>query len=105
MQNSIFKNALVNSLLTAAYISCVATFMFYTPQIFANSPQKSPLIPIMLLLLLVFSAGLTGMLVFGKPVMWFLDGKKKEAVSLVFSTLGMLLVLAIIAAIALVLSR
>ena len=105
MKNIIFKNALINSLLTAAYITAISTFLFYTPQIFANSPQKTPLIPIMMLLLLVFSAGLCGMLVFGRPVMWFLEGKKKEAVRLVFSTLGLLFAIAIIAAFAIYLSR
>ena len=45
---------------------------------------------------LVFSAAFTGFLVFGRPIMWYLDGKKKEAMQLFFSTLILLLMIAIV---------
>ena len=57
---------------------------------------KTVFIPISMLMLFVFSAGFTGFLVFGRPIMWYLDGKKKEATSLLFYTLGILLLLTIV---------
>jgi len=41
-----------------------------------------------MLLLLVISVAITGFAVFGKSIMWYLDGKKKEAPSLLFLTIG-----------------
>ena len=45
------------------------------------------LVPITLLMLFVMSASITGFLIFGKPVQVYLDGKKKEALSLLMQTL------------------
>ncbi len=45
------------------------------------------LAPIALLMLFVFSAALTGFLIFGKPALMYIDGKKKEAVALLGYTL------------------
>ncbi len=92
---NIFQTALVNALATGAYIAAVATFIFYIPK---NLDQvKTPLIPTFMLLLLVFSAALTGFLVFGKPILWYLDGQKKEALLLLAHTLAILLLLTIVA--------
>ena len=46
------------------------------------------LAPIALLFVFVFSAALTGYLIFGKPALMYIDGKKKEALSLLTYTLG-----------------
>lgn len=43
--------------------------------------------PIMALMLFVLSAAVTASLVLGRPILWYIDGKKKEAVQLLFSTL------------------
>lgn len=48
-------------------------------------PVDTVLVPI--LMLLVFSASVTGGLIFGRPVLWYLDGKKKETFSLLITTL------------------
>lgn len=58
---------------------------------------NSFLIPISFLLLFVFSAALTGFLIFGKPTLMYIDGKKKEAVSLLINTLGIFFVITFIA--------
>jgi len=47
----------------------------------------------LMLLVLVFSAALTGILIFGRPAIWYLDGKKSEALFLLFYTLGALLII------------
>ena len=54
------------------------------------------IIPMAMLLLFVSSAGITGFLVFGKPVMLYIDGKKREAVSLLVYTFGILLLTTIL---------
>jgi len=53
-------------------------------------------IPIIMLMLFVFSAALTGFLMLGKPIMWYFDGKKKEAWSLFFYTLGFFFIITLI---------
>lgn len=91
--NIIIKTAGVNAVLTASYISCIALFLSYASKIFGPDEPKNVLVPIMMLSLLVFSAALVGVLIFGKPIMWYLDGKKKEAVSLLLYTLGIFFII------------
>lgn len=50
-----------------------------------------------MLLLLILSATVTGSLVLGRPILWYLDGKKKEAVSLFVATVGFLFLITIFA--------
>ena len=88
---SIVKNAFVNAVATATYVVLVASFLFYAPKAFGGS--DTVLIPISMLLLFVFSAAFTGVLIFGRPLAWYLDGKKKEALSLLASTLLIFLVI------------
>ncbi|MDQ7814676.1 MAG: hypothetical protein RDU25_02665 [Patescibacteria group bacterium] len=90
MKITILKIAGLNASATALYVACVAMFMSYTSVIFGGVEEKTPLIPFAMLLLFVLSAGVTGSLVVGRPILWYLDGKKKEAVSLFIITLGLL---------------
>ena len=73
----IIKYSLANALATALYIILVAFFIFSL-----NSPgqpdEKTLLIPIAMLMLLVFSVALIGTLIFSRPIVWYLDGKKKS---------------------------
>jgi len=84
---NITKTALIDALATVVYVALVALFLFYVPRMLTSFQQQSALVPIFMLLLFVFSAALTGIFVFGKPVIWYLDGKKKEALSLIGCTL------------------
>ena len=97
------KAALINALATTAYIIFVGSFMYYG-SVIKIGRSNSFLIPIALLLLFVFSAALTGFLIFGKPAQLYVDGKKKEALSLLFNTLGILSVITLFALILIVLS-
>lgn len=67
------------------YISLVATFMERANSWFGEA-DKSIVTPMAALMLFVFSALVTSGLVLGKPIMLYLDGKKKEAVKLLFFT-------------------
>jgi hypothetical protein len=102
MNNTIIKNALLNACGTALYIVGIASFLSYTPKIFGQGEDpKTVLIPIVMLSLLVFSVALVGLLIFGRPIFWYLDGKKKEAISLVCYTLAIFFIIMIIAVFAL----
>ena len=93
MEN-IVKRAFVNAIGTATYIILIVLFIF-SLKIFA-SEKENIIIPIGMLLLFVCSVAITGFLVFGKPVMLYMDGKKKEAVSLLTYTIGILFLITII---------
>ncbi len=97
MKNPILKRALINALATALYIIVVASFLFYAPKFFGPSRGNTVLVPIVLLLLLVFSAAFTGALIFGQPVLLYMEGKKGESLSLLVYTLGILLAITIVA--------
>jgi hypothetical protein len=98
MKNSILKFAGLNALGTTLYILLVATFLSNTSRIFGgNSADNTALIPTAMILLLVLSASVTGSLVMGRPILWYLDGKKKEAVSLFITTIGFLFFITLLA--------
>ncbi len=71
------------------YVSLVATVMSNAERILGQQ-EDGVLAPIVFLLLLVVSAATMGMLIFGKPVMLYIDGKKREAVAMVICTIGSL---------------
>ncbi len=90
MNKTILTFAGLNALGTALYIGFVASLFFYAPLIFGQNTKDTVLIPIFTLLLFVLSASVTSLLVLGRPVLWYLDGRKKEAVSLLIATVGCL---------------
>lgn len=103
---SILKNAFLNALGTTAYIAGVAIFLSHAEQLFGpDTADKAVIIPIAMLSLLVFSAALTGFLMLGRPVLWYLDGKKKEALSLLAWTLAIFFGLTVVAFVVLFASR
>ena len=91
MDTKIFKRAAINSLLAFAYVNVVGLFISRASSIFGE--HDTAFTPVAVLMLLVFSAALMAILVFGQPVMWYLDGKKKPALTLLGYTMGCLLVL------------
>jgi len=99
--NRILKTALFNSLATTAYIVAIASFMFYAGET-KLGVNNTFLAPIAMLLLFVFSAALTGFLIFGRPALMFLDGKKKEAMTLLTYTLAIFSVITLFAIILLI---
>ncbi|MCL4359829.1 hypothetical protein M1555_01045 [Patescibacteria group bacterium] len=100
--NKIQKSAFVNALGTALYIAAVGLFMYYGSLIRIGRTRQI-LVPIALLMLFVCSAAITGYLLFGKPALLYIDGKKKEAVSLLFHTLGIFSVMTVFMLLVLVL--
>jgi len=80
----------INALGVLVYISGVALIMFNMEHAFDNEP--SFLVPVLMLLLFVTSAAITGSLVLGKPVMLYLDNQKKEALVFLVYTLAWLVI-------------
>lgn len=76
----------VNAAGVFAYMCGVALLFFNSQRIFGD--VKSFLIPVFILLLFVVSASITSLLVLGKPILLYLDNLKKEAFTLLLSTLA-----------------
>jgi hypothetical protein len=95
MDKITIKRALINALATAAYVTAVGLFMFYANDTFGKEDKF--LTPVVVLMLLVLSAAVTASLVFGQPAMWYVDGRKKQAMQLLGATLGSLAVLTLLA--------
>lgn len=99
--NEIWKKAIFNAVTTALYITAVGSFMYYGSLVKIGR-TNTMLVPITVLLLFVSSAAITGFLIFGKPAQMYVDGKKKEALSLLTYTLTVLSVITVIALITLI---
>lgn len=82
----IIGHAAVDALLTALYVVAVSVFLQNANRLFGRA-EETVLIPIAMLMLLVLSAAVCGTLVFGRPIFWYLDGKKKEGLALLGYTL------------------
>jgi hypothetical protein len=106
MKKVTLKYAVAHSLGVVVYVALVSLFMTNVAGIFPAG-QDTFLAPLAMLTLFVLSAAITGSLVLGRPILWYIDGRKKEAVSLFIYTLGCLFVFIIIifAVIALIAQR
>jgi hypothetical protein len=94
-KKEIIKYAFFNSFGATLYIIAIAVFMYLGGKgIFGEG--NTIFSPIIMLMLFVFSAAFTGSLIFGRPILWYLDNKKREALSLILYTLGIFLLLTII---------
>lgn len=71
------------------YVMSVAWVLSNGERLFGGREPRL-VIPVFMMLLLVISATITGLLVFGRPVLLYLDGRKKEALHFFFATLGWL---------------
>ncbi|MCA9388937.1 hypothetical protein KC644_04265 [Candidatus Berkelbacteria bacterium] len=75
-----------------AYVALVSLIMFHAEQLFGE-PKDSFIGPIAFLLLFVTSAAVMGILIFGRPVMFYLDGKKKDAIYTLLATVAWLIII------------
>ncbi len=91
MDKKLAKQSFLNALGTVAYIILIALVMSGLEKFISNEPDGF-FAPVLFLTLFVLSAAITAGLVLGKPVMMFLAGERKEAVTLFVYTLGWLLV-------------
>ena len=97
-RSEIASASFLNAAGVFVYVVFVALLLSNGERIFG--PGKSFVIPVFMMLLLVVSATITAALVLGRPVLLYVNGHKKEAVTLFFATLGWLVVfLAAVAAV------
>ena len=99
--NPTTKHALINSISVSIYVTAIATLFNILGK--TQNTTNSILIPITMLLLLVFSVALMGTLIFGRPLIWYLDNKKKEAIQLLAYTILFIFAITLIAIISLIL--
>jgi len=81
---------------TIVYISLVAIIMAAGNQLFGQN-SASIIAPIIILSLFVLSAAIVSSLVLGRPILWYLDGQKQEAVKLFLFTLVWLFIFTVAA--------
>jgi hypothetical protein len=86
--SKLIERSFLNALGTCAYIAIVTTIMQNGEKIFGHMNPTAA--PIAFLMLFVLSAGITGGLVVGKPLLLYFDNQKTEAVKLFLYTLGWL---------------
>ena len=93
-KTKIIGYALLNALVAAAYVMLVALFMTNIETIVG--PETGILGPTAFLLTFVISAAVMGVVVFGRPVVWYLNDRKREAIDLIIYTIFFLIVIALI---------
>lgn len=77
----------------------VGAYVFIIVQIITGIGQIGPedagiIAPITFLMLLVLSVAVVGMLIFGRPLFMYLDGQKREGVSMAIATIAWLALVA-----------
>ena len=81
----LFLTSVVNSLGVLVYIFLVVLFMSNAEKIFGQGDNL--MTGVIILLLLVLSALITGSLVLGRPIIYYLGGQKHEGVRLLLFTM------------------
>lgn len=95
MPKKLIRQGFLFALSEGVYIFLVASIIINGEKIFG--PQEPGVLPILTFLtLFVFSAAVSGALILGKPILLYLEGKKKEAVTLFALILGWMFVFLLI---------
>lgn len=92
--NKLIARGIIDAIGVFLYTSAVAWLMFNGERFFGKATNFW--MPVALLLLFVFSAAVTSLLVLGKPISLYLNGSKKEAAKLLLYTLGSLCIIIVI---------
>ena len=95
LNKKLVNYAIIHSLGVLAYVSLVVIFMNNAQRLFGKNDNA--MTGVVALMIFILSALVTGSLVLGRPIMLYLDGKKSEAVKLLFYTMASLFVLLLLA--------
>jgi|SRR3989344_4077757 len=93
-KEEIAKFALLNGFAATAYVGLVALFMTNAERLMPTMPDALGVT--MILLLFSTSAAVMAIVVFGRPVVWYLDGRKQEGITLLFATVCMMALIGIL---------
>ena len=88
------KNPFVNCVSALLYIVIVASVMFFGVN--HKESVNSVIVPITMLSVFTLSAAVMGYIFLYHPLMFYLDGKKKEAVNLFLKTLGSFAIITVV---------
>ena len=92
MNKKLLGRSFVHAFLAFLYIVGIAAFFhFGLATAFVRVPEFFA--PVIILSLLVLSASIMAILVFGKPVLLYLDNQKKDAITLLFYTVSWLAII------------
>lgn len=89
------KNPIINALSASVYITLVVTIMTFVTQPLKNKPDTF-FAPITFLSVLTLSVVVMAFLFFYQPLQLFIDGKKKQAISLFIKTVGIFAVFTVV---------
>lgn len=95
MKKHIISTALLHAIAAAAYIALVVFVVNNGNAWFGN--DKPPFTGIAMLMLFVLSVAVMFSLAFLRPVLWYLDGKKKEALQFFSWTFIFFFILTVVA--------
>jgi hypothetical protein len=87
-------NGLLHAVGTTVYIVLVSLLLFNANRVFGGAP--SLLVTITMLCLAVLSASIIGTIMLGRPVLWYFNGAKTEAVRLFLWSLTWLLLFTVV---------
>lgn len=87
-------NGLLHAVATIVYIVLVSLLLFNGNKFFAGNP--SVLNVITMLCLLVLSASIVGTIMLGRPLLWYFNGAKTEAIKLFLYSVVWLLAFTVI---------
>ena len=91
MQKKSIRTAFFLALGEVGYILLVALFFRTMEKYFSGQPDPpAPFGIVILLMLFVISATVSGALILGKPLLMYLEGKKRESIELFSFTLSWL---------------
>lgn len=91
----LIKHSLLNALGVFLYVSAVSWVMINGEKLFGDGEHL--MLPVAILMLLVLSVAVVGTLIFGYPVWLYFEGKKKESVKALGSTLAFVFLLTAVA--------
>ncbi|PIR69357.1 MAG: hypothetical protein COU47_03235 [Candidatus Niyogibacteria bacterium CG10_big_fil_rev_8_21_14_0_10_46_36] len=94
---TLIAHAFLHAIAGTLYIAAVATFMSRVGQILGPDKPGEILGPVVFLLMFVISAAIMGSIVLLRPIIWYLDGKKKEALGFLLYTVAFLILIALTA--------
>ena len=89
------KNPIINALSALIYIILVVSVMTFVTKPLENKPDTF-FAPITFLSVLTLSVTIMAFLFFYQPLLIFIEGKKKEAVSLFVKTVGIFAILTVV---------
>ena len=90
------KSPFINALSASVYIILVVSVMTFVTQPLRNKPDTF-FAPITLLFVLTLSVAVMAYLFFYQPLLFFIEGRKKEAVNLFVKTVGIFAIFTVVA--------